>query len=112
MKKILMALGVAMLTMPALAEDRNIDFVFGVERKAQAETNAMYFDTTFNMLGLKSTAGINYKVDDDLNSTFNGFELDFKKPLFEDSGVNLYINNDFDVNLKHQESTVGLKIKF
>ena len=112
MKKILVALALGVATMPALAEERNVDFVFGVERNAQAETNAMYLDTTFNVLGLKSTAGINYKVDDDFNSTFNGFELDFKKPLFEDSGVNLYINNDFDVNLKHHESTVGLKFKF
>ena len=111
MKRILIALGVVMFTIPALADD-NVDFVFGVERKAQAETNAMYLDTTFNMLGFKSTTGINYKVDDDLNSTFNGFEFDLKKPLFEDGGVNLYINNDFDVNLKHQESTVGLKFKF
>ena len=57
MKRILIALGVVMFTIPALADD-NVDFVFGVERKAQAETNAMYLDTTFNMLGFKSTTGI------------------------------------------------------
>ena len=51
MKKILVALAIGVATIPALAEDRNIDFVFGVERKAQAETTAMYLDTTFNVLG-------------------------------------------------------------
>ena len=42
--------------------------------------------------------------------TFNSFELDFDKKLGEKATV--YLNNDFDVNLNHTESTVGFKFKF
>ena len=81
------------------------------ERKIDAETNAMYLDTDFgSVLGMDVTTGVNYTVDDDLNASFDNFELDLSKDLSDKATV--YANSDFDVNLDHTETVVGFKISF
>ena len=104
----MIALGVVMLALPVYAG--NVDFTFGAERKLQAETNAMYLDTTFNFLGFTVTDGFNYDVDDDFDATFNSLELDISRPLTDK--VSMYVNNDFDIHLDHTETTTGFKINF
>jgi hypothetical protein len=108
MKKLMIALGVVMLALPVYAG--NVDFTFGAERKLQAETNAMYLDTTFSFLGFTVTDGINYDVDNGLDTTFNSFELDISRPLTDK--LTMYVNNDFDIHLDHTETTTGFKISF
>jgi len=97
---------------PAPAEAADVDFTIGAERKVEAETNAMYLDSHVKLFntGIGATSGLNYDVDDNMNATFNNFELDFDKAVGE-SGT-LYVNNDFDVNLDHTETVVGFKYKF
>ncbi len=97
---------------PAPAEAADVDFTIGAERKVEAETNAMYLDSHLDLWGgIGATSGINYTVDDDLNATFDSYELDFDKTIGT-SGATVYMNNDFDVNLDHTETTVGFKFKF
>ena len=96
---------------PAPAEAAEVGFTLGAERKIEAETNAMYLDTHFGeVLGIDVTTGVNYTVDDDMDASFNSFELDLNKGL--NDTVEVYANSDFDVNLDHTETTIGFKVKF
>lgn len=96
---------------PAPAEAAEVDFTIGAERKLEAETNAFYLDSHLKLWhGIGATSGVNYDVSDDMEFTFNSFELDFDKNISENATI--YLNNDFDVNLNHTESTVGFKFKF
>ena len=96
---------------PAPAEAAEVGFTLGAERKIEAETNAMYLDTNFGeVLGIDVTTGVNYTVDDDMDASFNSFELDLKKGIKDN--IEVYANSDFDVNLDHTETTVGFKVKF
>tara|TARA_B100001175_G_C19134702_1_gene460674 strand:- start:188 stop:556 length:369 start_codon:yes stop_codon:yes gene_type:complete len=97
---------------PTPAEALDVDFTIGAERKIEAETNAMYLDSHVELwnTGIGATSGVNYDVDDNMNATFNSFELDFDKSIGENA--TLYVNNDFDVNLDHTETVVGFKYKF
>ncbi len=96
---------------PAPAEAAEVDFTFGAERKIEAETNAMYLDSHIKLWGgIGATSGLNYDVDDNMNATFNSYELDFAKDIGE--SATFYLNNDFDVNLDDTETTVGFKYKF
>ena len=96
---------------PAPAEAAEVGFTLGAERKIEAETNAMYLDTNFGeVLGIDVTTGVNYTVDDDMDASFNSFEVDLKKGL--NDMVEVYANSDFDVNLDHTETTIGFKVKF
>ena len=97
---------------PAPAEALEVDFTIGAERKIEAETNAMYLDSHVDLwnTGIGATSGVNYDVDDNMNATFNSFELDFDKSIGENAS--LYVNNDFDVNLDHTETVIGFKYKF
>ena len=120
MTKKKMGLGVAIIAAlvilwsvlkPAPAEAAEVGFTLGAERKIEAETNAMYLDTNFGeVLGINVTTGVNYTVDDDMDASFNSFELDLNKSV--NDSVEIYANNDFDVNLDHTETTVGFKVKF
>jgi len=109
---VIIALGVLWSVLkPAPAEAANVDFTFGAERKIEAETNAFYLDSHLKLWhGIGATSGVNYDVSDDMEFTFNSFELDFDKKIGESATV--YLNNDFDVNLNHTESTIGFKFKF
>ena len=60
--------------------------------------------------GIGATSGVNYDIDNDMNATFNSFELDFDKDV--GTNASLYVNNDFDVNLDHTETVIGFKYKF
>ncbi len=97
---------------PAPAEALEVDFTIGAERKMEAETNAMYLDSHVDLwnTGIGATSGVNYDVDDNMNATFNSFELDFDKSIGENAAI--YVNNDFDVNLDHTETVIGFKYKF
>ena len=97
---------------PAPAEALEVDFTIGAERKVEAETNAMYLDSHVDLwnTGIGATSGVNYDVDDNMNATFNSFELDFDKSIGENAAI--YVNNDFDVNLDHTETVIGFKYKF
>ena len=97
---------------PAPAEAAEVGFTLGAERKIEAETNAMYLDTNFGeVLGIVDvTTGVNYTVDDDMDASFNSFELDLTKSMTD--RVTVYANSDFDVNLDHTETVVGFKVNF
>ena len=97
---------------PTPAEALDVDFTIGAERKIEAETNAMYLDSHVELwnTGIGATSGVNYDVDNNMNATFNSFELDFDKSIGENAS--LYVNNDFDVNLDHTETVVGFKYNF
>ena len=96
---------------PAPAEAAEVGFTLGAERKIEAETNAMYLDTNFGeIMGIDVTTGVNYTVDDDMDASFNSFEVDLKKGL--NDTIEVYANSDFDVNLDHTETTIGFKVKF
>ena len=96
---------------PAPAEAAEVGFTLGAERNIEAETNAMYLDTNFGeVLGIDVTTGVNYTVNDDMDASFNSFELDLKKGIKDN--IEVYANSDFDVNLDHTETTVGFKVKF
>ena len=96
---------------PAPAEAAEVGFTLGAERKIEAETNAMYLDTNFGeVLGINVTTGVNYTVDDDMDASFNSFELDLNKGL--NDKVEVYADSDFDVNLDHTETTIGFKVRF
>ena len=109
---IIVALGILWSVLkPAPAEAAEVGFTLGAERKIEAETNAMYLDTNFGeILGIDVTTGVNYTVDDDMDASFDSFEVDLKKGL--NDNVEVYANSDFDVNLDHTETTVGFKVKF
>ena len=120
MTKKTIALGVAIIVAawaiwsvlkPAPAEAAEVGFTLGAVRKIEAETNAMYLDTNFGeILGIDVTTGVNYTVDDDMDASFDSFEVDLKKGL--NDNVEIYANSDFDVNLDHTETAVGFKVKF
>ena len=96
---------------PAPAEAAEVGFTLGAEKKLEADTNAMYLDTSFgNVLGVDVTTGVNYTVTNGLDASFDNFELDLSKEL--NDKIKVYANNDFDVNLNHSETTVGFAIKF
>ena len=109
---IIIALGILWSVLkPAPAEAADVDFTIGAERKVEAETNAMYLDSHVKLWGgIGATSGVNYDVDNNMNATFNSFELDFDKDI--GANASLYVNNDFDVNLDHTETVIGFKYKF
>lgn len=96
---------------PAPAEAADVDFTFGAEKKMNANTNKMYLDSSIDLpMGITGTSGVNYSVANNLDATFDSFELDFSKGLGE--SVELYTQSDFDLNLDHTDTTVGFKFKF
>ncbi len=96
---------------PAPAEAAEVDFTFGAEKKLNANTNAMYLDSSVDLpLGITGTSGVNYSVANNLDATFDSFELDFSKGL--NDSVEVYTQSDFDLNLDHTDTTVGFKFKF
>ena len=109
---IIIALGILWTVLkPAPAEAADVDFTFGAEKKLEANTNKMYLDSSVDLpLGITGTSGVNYSVDNSLDTTFDSFELDFSKGLNEK--VSVYSQSDFDVNLDHTDTTVGFKVKF
>ena len=109
---VIIALGILWSVLkPAPAEAADVDFTIGAERKIEAETNAMYLDSHIELFaGIGATSGVNYDIDNDMNATFNSFELDFDKDV--GTNASLYVNNDFDVNLDHTETVIGFKYKF
>tara|TARA_B100000035_G_scaffold204544_1_gene174891 strand:+ start:86 stop:496 length:411 start_codon:yes stop_codon:yes gene_type:complete len=110
---IIIALGIIWSVLkPTPAEALDVDFTVGAERKMEAETNAMYLDSHVKLwnTGIGATSGVNYDVDNNMDATFNSFELDFDKDITENASV--YVNNDFDVNLDHTETVIGFKYKF
>ena len=110
---VIVALGILWSVLkPAPAEAAEVGFTLGAERKIEAETNAMYLDTNFGeVLGIVDvTTGVNYTVDDDMDASFNSFELDLTKSMTDK--VTVYANSDFDVNLDHTETVVGFKVNF
>ena len=109
---VIIALGILWSVLkPAPAEVADVDFTIGAERKVEAETNAMYLDSHVELFaGIGATSGVNYDIDNDMNATFNSFELDFDKDV--GTNASLYVNNDFDVNLDHTETVIGFKYKF
>ena len=110
---VIIALGILWSVLkPTPAEALDVDFTIGAERKVEAETNAMYLDSHVELwnTGIGATSGVNYDVDNNMNATFNNFELDFDKDITENAS--LYVNNDFDVNLDHTETVIGFKYKF
>ena len=109
---IIIALGILWTVLkPAPAEAADVDFTFGAEKKLEANTNKMYLDSSVDLpLGITGTSGVNYSVDNSLDTTFDSFELDFSKGLNEK--VSVYSQSDFDVNLDHTDTVVGFKVKF
>jgi len=109
---IIIALGVlGWVLKPAPAEAADVDFTFGAEKKVNANTNKMYLDSSVDLpLGITGTSGINYSVENNLDATFDSFELDFSKGL--NDKISVYSQSDFDLNLDHTDTTVGFKIKF
>ncbi len=109
---IIIALGILWTVLkPAPAEAADVDFTFGAEKKLEANTNKMYLDSSVDLpLGITGTSGVNYSVDNSLDTTFDSFELDFSKGLNEK--VSVYSQSDFDVNLDHTDTIVGFKVKF
>ena len=109
---IIIALGVlGWVLKPAPAEAADVDFTFGAEKKVNANTNKMYLDSSADLpLGITGTSGINYSVENNLDATFDSFELDFSKGL--NDKISVYSQSDFDLNLDHTDTTVGFKIKF
>jgi hypothetical protein len=96
---------------PAPAEAADVDFTFGAEKKMNANTNKMYLDSAVDLpLGITGTSGINYSVENNLDATFDSFELDFSKGL--NDRLSVYSQSDFDLNLDHTDTTVGFKVKF
>lgn len=96
---------------PAPAEAADVDFTFGAEKKMNANTNKMYLDSSIDLpMGITGTSGVNYSVANNLDATFDSFELDFSKGLGE--SVELYTQSDFDLDLDHTDTTVGFKFKF
>ena len=109
---IIIALGVlGWVFKPAPAEAADVDFTFGAEKKMNANTNKMYLDSKVDLpLGISGTSGINYSVENNLDATFDSFELDFSKGL--NDRLSVYSQSDFDLNLDHTDTTVGFKVKF
>jgi len=109
---IIIALGVlGWVLKPAPAEAADVDFTFGAEKKVNANTNKMYLDSSVDLpLGITGTSGINYSVENNLDATFDSFELDFSKGL--NDKISVYSQSDFDLNLDHTDTTVGFKFKF
>ncbi len=109
---IIIALGVlGWVLQPAPAEAADVDFTFGAEKKMNANTNKMYLDSSVDLpLGISGTSGINYSVENNLDATFDSFELDFSKGL--NDRLSVYSQSDFDLNLDHTDTTVGFKVKF
>ena len=109
---IIIALGILWTVLkPAPAEAADVDFTFGAEKKLEANTNKMYLDSSVDLpLGITGTSGVNYSVDNSLDTTLDSIELDFSKGLNEK--VSVYSQSDFDVNLDHTDTIVGFKVKF
>ena len=96
---------------PAPAESADVNFTFGAEKQLNANTNKMYLDSSVSLpFGITGTSGVNYEVKNNMDTTFESFELDFSKGINDKFEV--YSNSDFDVNLDHTDTTVGFKVKF
>mgnify|MGYP005992847349 CR=1 FL=1 len=110
MKQLIIGAAIAAFTIPALAADTST--TFGIERKLESETNHIYYDLGVSEGALGATFGFNWAdtVTDNGDFNFSSAEVDLSY------GVNdlltIYVNNDFDDDLKHTETVVGGKVKF
>ena len=84
---------------------------FGVERETKAKINNTFIGTTVNFGDLGVTGQINWNsATNDLNMIHEGADLDVSYGIADT--VSLYLENDFNNDFEHTESTIGAKITF
>jgi len=84
---------------------------FGVERETKAKINNTFIGTTVKFGDLGVTGQINWNsATNDLNMIHEGADLDISYGIADT--VSLYLENDFNNDFEHTESTIGAKITF
>lgn len=107
MKRVIMAAAMSLAATTAMAE--GISTTIGAERATEAEVNTLYGSVGYNMLSLGATMEDTTSDQGDFNIT--KYEIDLVQPV-GDSGVSIYMKNDFNDSFNHTETVIGGKITF
>jgi len=100
------ALAVATLSTSAMAFERPT-LNLGVERSLETEVNSLSVGSDFGPFGL--TTNWEDTAEDNFAFNISGIDVDVSHDV---GPMTVYMNNDFDSGLKHDDTTVGVSFKF
>lgn len=107
MRKILTtAFALSMITSAAMAYERPT-LNLGVERSLETEVNSLSVGSDFGPFGL--TTNWEDTAEDNFAFNISGIDVDVSHGV---GPMTVYMNNDFDSGLKHDDTTVGISFSF
>lgn len=107
MNKILTtAFALSFVTSAALAFERPT-LNLGVERSLETEVNSLSVGSDFGPFGL--TTNWEDTAEDNFAFNISGIDVDVSHGV---GPMTVYMNNDFDSGLKHDDTTVGISFSF
>lgn len=107
MRKILTtAFALSLITSAAMAYERPT-LNLGVERSLETEVNSLSVGSDFGPFGL--TTNWEDTAEDNFAFNISGIDVDVSHGV---GPMTVYMNNDFDSGLKHDDTTVGISFSF
>lgn len=107
MNKILTtAFALSFVTSAALAFERPT-LNLGVERSLETEVNSLSVGSDFGPFGL--TTNWEDTAEDNFAFNISGIDVDVSHGV---GPMTVYMNNDFDSGLKHDDTTIGVSFSF
>ena len=107
MRKILtLAFALSFVTSAAMAFERPT-LNLGVERSLETEVNSLSVGSDFGPFGL--TTNWEDTAEDNFAFNISGIDVDVSHDV---GPMTVFMNNDFDSGLKHDDTTVGVSFKF
>jgi hypothetical protein len=100
------ALAIATLSTGAMAFERPT-LNLGVERSLETEVNSLSVGSDFGPFGL--TTNWEDTAEDNFAFNISGIDVDVSHDV---GPMTVYMNNDFDSGLKHDDTSVGVSFKF
>jgi hypothetical protein len=100
---------VAAMTISSVALAEGLSTSVGTERNLETEINSVYSSVSYGIATVTTT--LEDTAADNMKFNLSTVEVDFAQPIGT-TGVEVYMNNDFDDNFKHSSTVVGAKFTF
>jgi len=100
---------VAAMTISSMAVAEVLSTSIGAERNLETEINSVYSSVSYGIATVTTT--LEDTAVDNMKFNLSTVEVDFAQPIGA-TGIEVYMDNDFDNDFKHTATTVGAKFTF